>query len=247
MNVLQIEEKSEMQIYKDMGDLLSAYLLQNGFILKASGNYQITSKDGILGLSDSAGDLKNIYLENIPPRLRISAENINDLVWQIRQWGQPTTQAPKSNSILMNFLGGRRYGWVSTSYNWHGKYGTAEISWRRDLDFTFTFFKSRAALGNGAGLEYFSAADMARRIYAWLQSDFGISACRDKGYWMYPFGEILNPAIIMGNEQFDRTPNFTAKFAVLERHIFDVSENFVEFETMAEEFRIRKGIELIAV
>lgn len=247
MNVLQIEEKGEMQIYKDIGDLLSSYLLSSGFIVKSAENYKITSSGGILAFANSEGDLKSVYLKNIPPSLYISAENVNDLVWQIRQWGQPTMQALKSSSILMNFSGGRRYGWVSTSYDWNGKSGTAEISWRRVLNFTFTFFKSRSDVGKGAGLSYFSADDMARRIYSWLQSDFGISACREKGYWMYPFGEILNPAIVLGSEQFDRTPNFTVKFAVLERHIFDVSENFVEFETMAEEFRKRKGIELIAV
>lgn len=247
MNVLQIEEKSEMQICKDIGDLLSAFLIQNGFIVKTASNYKIASNNGVLGIADGEGNLKGVYLENIPPTLRIIIDNINDLVWQIRQWGQPTNQGLKNNSILMNFSGGRRYGWVSTSYKWNGKSGTAEVSWRRDFALTLTFFKSRLEIGRGAGVEFMTAEDMARKIYAWMQSDFGISACREKGYWMYPFGEILNPTVVLGSEQFGRTPNFTAHFAVLERHIVDVSENFVEFETMAEEFRQKKGIELIAV
>lgn len=245
MNIISIEEKSEMQIYKDIASLLDSFFIQNGFIVKSNSNYRCLDRNGNLALADSEGNLKSIFLSGEHSSFNVSIENVNDIIWTIRQWGQSTMQALRDNSVLMNFQNGKRYGWVSTYYNWdkETQTGTAEIEWRREIKVSLSFFKYRSK----ANIDYISADDVARRIYVWLQSDLGLSALREKGYEIYPMSNILNPTITIGDDKYERMPIFDITLVLKEKHTIDVTENFVKYTTMAEEFRQRKGIELISV
>lgn len=199
MEIITTTEKSEMQVYKDMKDLLTSFM----------------------GFSEITG-------------------------WTAWQWAQESMQTLKNNSILMNFVNGRRYGWVSTGYNWDKttEQGTATVSWRREIHLVFSFYKNRT---DATSVSYFSAEDMARRFFIWIQSDLGIDALRAKSYWQVLPNAIMNPVIVTGTEKYERMPNFEITFVVSESQVIDVTENFATYETMLEEFRKRQNIELVAV
>lgn len=244
MQIISTTQKNEQHIYKEIGDVLSAYLQTFGYIQQISdSNYAFSN--GVLGLANNSGELKALYLKNTPARIAISNTDINSLTWQIRQWAQPSMQKLVNNSIFMNFFSGRRYGWISTKYNWdkEAQKGYVKIEWRRDIHFTFTFFKNRDDLLTTRGEDYLSSEDMARNIFTWIQSDLGLEALRAKGYWILPPTQILNPELVLPTEQFERTPNFSMTLVIKEETVIDATENFI---SQTEE-EIRQQIGLIEI
>lgn len=172
-------------------------------------------------------------------------DNLQIQDWIIRQWGQSSMQTLRNNVVLMNYTNGRRYGWVSTNYQWDkdSQTGTANVSWIREIKMSLSFFKYRSK----ADINYVSADDIARKVLVWLQSDFGLHALRNKGYEIYVITDILNPPVTIEDDKYERMPIFDITLVLKENHTIDVTENFVTYTTMAEEFRQRKGIELISV
>ena len=158
--------------------------------------------------------------------------------WVPRQWAQPTMQALKSKSIFMNFMLGRRYGWTSTVSKWdrESSKGTTKVSWLRDLNMVFTFFKDSSPIASNSGSSYISATDVAWNLLTWMQSDFGIQKFMKSGYNMLQTFSINNPKIVVGTDQFDRTPNFEIIFVIKEHTLFDTTENFVLYGTQKEAF-----------
>lgn len=242
-------EKSEMQMYADIRDLVDNCLRYSGFIVKTPQNYAIAN--GVFGLSTTADELRAIYLRGSPaPRLEISPESIvQSIVWQIEQWGQSSFQGLTNNTVLMDVYDTRRYGWVSTTYNWDkaSQTGKAVISWIKDVHCTLTFFKSRTPLAQGAGTEFVSAHDVAHKVMTWFQSDFGREQMEQKGFQCLITSEVRNPNIVLDNKQFDRTPNFSIVFVMKERLEIDVTENFVKEIDQAIAFKHKNTIELIGV
>lgn len=240
-------EKSEMQMYADVQDLIGTYLRQIGFIEQTSTNYGISKN--LFGLNTSDEELKAIYLRDVSPELRISTASINEAIWRIIQWAQPESISLSTNTIFMDCYDTRRYGWVSTMYEWDKKTktGKAVITWIRDIFFRLSFFKNRKALKEGAGVEFVSGLDVARKVHTWFQTDFGRDAMQEKGFQCLPIGTIGNRDFVAGSKQFERMPSFPITFVINERMEIDVTENYVTEIDQAIAFKNKNTTELIGV
>jgi hypothetical protein len=245
---LQNVEKTEMQMYADVRDLVNTFLRNSGLIVRTPTNYAIGNN--LFGLNTSDEDLKAIFLRNLPPQIAITISDINDSIWEIQQWGQTSFQGLTNNTVFMDLYDTRRYGWVSTAYEWdkETQTGKAIVSWIKDIHCTLTFFKSRAPLAQGAGTEFLSAHDVAHRVMTWFQSDFGREQMAKKGFQCLITSEVRNPNIVIDNLRFDRSPNFTIVFTMRERQEVDVTENFVKEINQEKAFSENKNsIKLIGV
>lgn len=236
-----------MQMYADIRDLINNCLRNSGFIVRTAANYAIAN--GTFGLNTPEEDLKAIYLQNVAPQFAVSLDNINESIWEIQQWGQSSFQGLTNNTVFMDVYDTRRYGWVSTTYDWdkESQTGKAIISWIKEVHCTLTFFKSRAPLAQGAGTEFVSAHDVAHKVMTWFQSDFGRAQMNLKGFQCLVTSEVRNPNVVLDNRRFDRTPNFSIVFVMRERQEIDVTANFVKEIDQAIAFKSKNSIKLIGV
>ena len=108
---LQNVEKTEMQMYADVRDLVNTFLRNSGLIVRTPTNYAIGNN--LFGLNTSDEDLKAIFLRNLPPQIAITISDINDSIWEIQQWGQTSFQGLTNNTVFMDLYDTRRYGWLS--------------------------------------------------------------------------------------------------------------------------------------